>query len=323
MRAELVKRHSNYSEYKIKYKKEYVHFLVDNKYHNAVESLDNIHVSKTKFKDINDIKSNITSLRLYCKDKNSHSFIKTIKKEKSNKSYYLKDTYTNKNKYLLDYRMANITDKSSEVYGYSNIPKYHYEKQDKEYLVSCMREKRYSKNYSRELAKSKTGEINPSAKLTKETVKKIREERYLLGHTQQYLADKYKVGRATIADIVNYRTWVLKDDLSLRKYKTDVIVTIEDLTYSSETTIYDRLNKDYLLLNIPSEKISIYLEKLPIDRLLYLEVRDNDNKFIVNSDLFFPANNDRTACIVASFNPVKTGRCLAYRYMSLLNNIKF
>lgn len=322
MKPELVKRYDTYSEYKIKYKRDFVHFYVDNDKCEKVEKLTDLQVYKNKFKDINDMESVVYKNRILC-GKNRKSFLKEIMENKNIRNYFLKDTYTNKNEKLLDYRVQNITNKQSEIYGYSNMAKSNYEKQDKEYLINCMREKRYTKNYSRVLAKSKTGDINPAAKLTKEIVDKIREERYLLGYTQQVLADKYNVGRATIGDIVNYRTWVLKDDLSLRKYKVDNKVIINSLDYVTESCMYDRLKGNYILLDIPKEEIFIYLEKLPIERLLYMEIRDRNHNFIANSDLFFPIDNERTNCILASCNPVKAGRNIIYKHVEIVNKANF
>lgn len=322
MKAELVKKYDTYSEYKIKHKKDYIHFYVDNDKCEKVEKLTDLRIVKRKFKDINDLKSVVYKNRIIC-GKNRKSFIKEVLDCETRKNYFLKDTYTNEDKKLLDYRIKNITSKISDVYGYSVIPKHHYEKQDKEYLITCMREKRYSKNYSRELAKTKTGKVNPAAKLTEELVAKIREERYLLGYTQQALADKYSVGRPTIGDIVNYRTWVLKDDLSLRVYKKDRQIIINNLNSISDNCIYDRLTEKYILLDIPEKEVYIYLEKLPIDRLLYMEIRDRNHEFIANSDLFFPVDNDRADFILSSFNPIKNGRAITYQYKELLDNCKF
>lgn len=322
MKAELVKKYESYSEYKVKYKRDYVRFYVDNDKCKIVESLTDIRVTKNKFKDINDLTSVIYKNRIIC-GKNRKSFVKEILGSENGKNYYLKDTYTSENQNVLDYRAQNITDNISNVYGYSVIPKQHYEKQDKEYLITCMREKRYSKNYSRELAKTKTGNVNPAAKLTEELVAKIREERYALGYTQQYLADKYNVGRGTIADIINYRTWVLKDDLSLRSYKKDNQVLVKNINFFSDSCIYDRLKEKYILLDIPEKEVYIYLEKLPIDRLLYMEIRDRNHEFIANSDLFYPVDNDRTDFILASFNPIKNGRAIIYQYKEVLDNCKF
>lgn len=322
MKAELVKRYKSYSEYKLKYKKEYVHFYIENDKCKKVESLTELRVTKRRFKDINDITSIIYKNRITC-GKNRKSFAKVIFGSEDRKNHYLKDTYTNENEKLLDYRSENITDNISEVYGYSVIPRHHYEKQDKEYLITCMREKRYSKEYSRELAKTKTGNVNPAAKLTEELVAKIREERYLLGYTQQHLADKYNVGRGTIADIVNYRTWVLKDDLSLRTYEKDNHTIITNLHFISDNCIYDRLKEKYVLLYIPEKEVYIYLEKLPIDRLLYMEIRNKNHEFIANSDLFFPIDNSRVKFILSSFNPIKNGRAVIYKYKELLDTSEF
>lgn len=322
MRAELVNKFESHSEYKIKYKKSYIHFYVDNDKCEKVEQIEDLRVSKNKFTDINDFESIVYKYRILC-GKNRKSFIREIIDNKPKKNYFLKDTYTNKNETILDYRTSNITDKLSEVYEYSKIPKYHYKNQDKEILVKGMREKRYSKNYSRELSKSKTGGVNPAAKLNEKLVSKIREERYLLGYTQQSLADKYNVGRGTIADIVNYRTWVLKEDLSLRAYKLNKQVVVKNTNCMLENSIYDRLKENYVLLDIPEKEVYIYLEKLPIDRLLYMEIRDRNHNFIANSDLFFPIDNDRTDFILSSFNPIKNGRAITYKYKDILDHCKF
>lgn len=61
------------------------------------------------------------------------------------------------------------------------------------------------KSYITKISDTKLGTLNPSAKLTEDDVKEIRELYTIM--TQQELAEMFGVSRPTIGDIVNNRTW--------------------------------------------------------------------------------------------------------------------
>lgn len=321
MKVSLEEKFDNYSKYSIKYKSKIIYFYIDNVFSDKIETL-KLRVCKRNIRDIDDINKTFVKYRIV-EYKNNNSLMGLLTGIKN--KYYLKDTFSNKNEEIIDYRLSNVTTSVKEVIGYTDFARKKIEMQDTEYMYECIRIKRYTKNYSKELAKSKTGQFNPCAKLNSSIVGEIRAEYNTNLVSQQYLANKYNVGRCTIADILNYRTWVLKDDLSLRQFKKDKTLEVVCCDKIVNENIYDNLKQDYVLYYIKNHNINIYIEKLPIDRLLYMEIRDKNDKFIVNCDLYF--KNDicfrmKKGYIISSTNPVKFNKSDLINYINLLSRIK-
>ena len=67
--------------------------------------------------------------------------------------------------------------------------------------------KRYTEDYAKKLSVTKLGTANPQSKLTIDQVLEIRKLYDTGNWTHQAIADKFKVKRTTISDIINRRTW--------------------------------------------------------------------------------------------------------------------
>lgn len=103
MKANLVEKYDNYSLYSLKYKKGLIYFYVDNIYSDKLENL-SLRVSKRKFRNINNIDEFIIKYRL--NSIKNVSFLSLLTGEK--KRYYLKDSYTNLNEEIIDYRFSSF-----------------------------------------------------------------------------------------------------------------------------------------------------------------------------------------------------------------------
>ena len=209
-----------------------------------------------------------------------------------------------KNENTLDLRWQNITTNRRDVDQFTERCKENYQKQDKSYFFQQMRKKRYTKEYSTKLSRAKASENNTMVKLNYDIIKEIREAYEMQLLSQQELAKQYQVGRATIADIVNYRTWAMKEDSTIRQFKS--CKPISKLKYGE--TLYDRIPDKESYLEI--DDYLIYFEKLPIERLLYIEVRTGGN-FLLSMDLYFPEGKRRglkNEFIVSSVTPHKVNK---------------
>jgi len=65
----------------------------------------------------------------------------------------------------------------------------------------------YSEEYLKKLSITKTGELNPSHKLTVEQVKEVKRLWKLGIYTTASLGAEFNISRQSIADIVYGRTW--------------------------------------------------------------------------------------------------------------------
>lgn len=96
--------------------------------------------------------------------------------------------------------------KIREAYSRKESPKEYYEKHYKDKMhynsfLNIWSGRKYK------YIKPELIETGRHTKLNAELVKQIRKERQETNLSYQKLADKYKISKATIADIINYRTW--------------------------------------------------------------------------------------------------------------------
>lgn len=161
-------------------------------------------------------------------------------------------------------------------------------------ILLGMKKNRYSKGWSDQLATKKKGNKNPNTVLDEKTVRKIREDYAVRKVTQQILGERYGVGRTTIADIVNYRTWneIGEDkNKTYRVYEEKHIIPLDlRVTPIQE---YEFTNSDILLMEFVIElqeryrKEYIFVQK--IGKLkLYIEVRNEKKAFIHSFEVVFP-----------------------------------
>ena len=207
-----------------------------------------------------------------------------------------------KNRDKLDLRRENLVTKLSEIDGYIEKKRERFKEQDTEYMIEQMRLKRYNKGYSVKLSEKQASENNNQAKLSYEDVIEIRKIYEESTISQDGLAHKYGVARTCIADIVNYRTWTMRENTNIRKYKNCGKLRLR----RKDTRLYESMIGSEGRLTVGERKV--YVEKLPIDRLVYIEVHKG-GKVELSVDLFYPhRNRDRLKgkeYIVAGYTPRK------------------
>lgn len=74
-------------------------------------------------------------------------------------------------------------------------------------ILYGIRHNRYTPEYAKKLSDTKLGEINPQAILTADDVREIRRLYRPYKCSQYKLAEMYGVGRSTIQDIIERKTW--------------------------------------------------------------------------------------------------------------------
>lgn len=222
-----------------------------------------------------------------------------------------------KNKNYFDCRKDNITGSALEVEGLiegralkikESALKMSKEKRDN--ITRGMRENRYTKNYSMKLQEHQLGEKNISAVLTWDLVDKIRYIARNQNISQYKIADTFNVGRGTVADIINYRTWTVKQELNERVYREDNIKIINDINvFNSLELSYDDIPFHHILLKFENE--FLYVEKLSIEGLIYIEQRNLEGKCLASVDVYIPKNKSKGMkkfYIISKMNPKAKGR---------------
>ena len=241
----------------------------------------------------------------------------------------LKISYS-KNRNNCDCRRSNITSSPLEVDGLNEIKslkikesslKMSKEKRDR--ITQGQRENRYTKDYSNKLQELQLGEKNLSAVLTWNLVKEIRKISVEENISQYELADMFNVGRATIADIINYRTWTVNPKLDERVYKEDNIKIIENANTGCIEFDYNDLKFDNILLTFKDEYL--YIEKLSIQGLIYIEQKSLEGKCLASADIYIPVNKSKLMkkfYSIAKMNPKSKGRPYFYNFIDkAFNNI--
>lgn len=191
-------------------------------------------------------------------------------------------------------------------------------------IINGMRKNRYTKDYSNKLGELQLGEKNISAVLTWKLVNDIRNIAINESVSQYELASMFNVGRATIADIVNYRTWSVNPKINERIYKDINTKTIDRININSIEFNYNDLKFDNILLKFEDE--FLYIEKLSIRGLIYIEQRSLEGKCLASADVYIPKNKSklmkRFYCI-AKMNPKSKGRPYFYNFIDkAFNNIR-
>jgi hypothetical protein len=103
-----------------------------------------------------------------------------------------------------------------------------------------------------------------SALLTKSEVSEIRFRALILGETQISLAREYGVGRSTVGDVINYRTW--KDVKFPRTIKKNIYELADGRVYSCnvkkflQVSVEKNTNKKYVRLSNGGKKVKLYLK---------------------------------------------------------------
>lgn len=234
-----------------------------------------------------------------------------------------------KNKDYFDCRKDNITGSPLEVDGLienrvlkikESALKMSKEKRDN--IVRGMRENRYTKNYSIKMQEHQLGEKNISAILTWDLVDKIRDMARNQNISQYKIAETFNVGRGTVADIINYRTWTVKQGLNERIYREDNIKIIKDMNvFNSLEFSYDDILYHHILLQFEHE--FLYIEKLSIEGLIYIEQRSLKGKCLASVDVYIPKSKNKGMkkfYIISKMNPKSKGREYFYNIIDKVFN---
>lgn len=241
----------------------------------------------------------------------------------------LKISYS-KNRNQCDCRKSNITSSPLEVDGLNEIKSLRIKqsslkmsKEKRENIARGARENRYTKDYSNKLQELQLGEKNLSAVLTWDLVNEIRKISRKENISQYEMADMFDVGRATIADIINYRTWTVNPEFNERVYKDDNVKIINNININSIEVSYDDLEFNNILLKFKDE--CLYIEKLSIQGLIYIEQRSLEGKCLASADVYIPVNKSKLMkkfYSIAKMNPKSKGRSYFYNFIDkAFNNI--
>ncbi|MBZ9693345.1 hypothetical protein [Clostridium sp. M14] len=229
-----------------------------------------------------------------------------------------------KNRNYCDCRKCNITSSPTEVDGLNEIKSIKIKEafkrmseESKNNILKGQRENRYSKDYSNKLQEDKFGEKNLRAVLTWDLINEIRNISRNDGVSQKRLGDMFNVGRCTIADIINYRTWTVNPKLNERVYKGDNIKVIKDVCIAKNIELdYDDIPFNNILLKFNDE--FLYLEKLSIQGLIYIEQRDTRGKHLASVEVYIPRNKNKLMkkfYSIAKMNPKSKGRPYFYKFI--------
>lgn len=236
-----------------------------------------------------------------------------------------------KNQNYCDCRKENITLSPLEVNGLIEKTRIKIKesslkmsKEKRDNITRGSRENRYTKDYSIKLQEDKLGEKNICAVLTWDLVNKIREISRNSNMSQYVLADMFNISRSTIADIINYRTWTIKPELNERVYKEDNIKVIRNIKLKDIEFTYDEISFNNILLKFEDE--FLYIEKLSIKGLVYIEQRSIEGKCLASVDVYIPNNKSKGMkqfYIISKMNPKSKGREYFYNFIDkAFNQIK-
>lgn len=268
-----------------------IKFLVDSEDVWIVKNKDFI-VRRESYRHINPLLTN----RLISKETRQSLATMILKIDKSRR-VYMKDNFLNRNQDFLDYRKSNLTLEHEKMNNYGDIIRKHVKHRD---------------------------DILYNNKITEEEVIEIRDKYRNQGFLLKDLADEYEMSITAISDIVTYRTWTDKNNPNLRVFNLNNIKIIEKSHNKPNKFTYNDIIDKTITFKFMEEKLYFYIEKLPIDKLIYLEVRDIENNFICSVDLYFPNKLGPRAkenFIIGNFYPRKIGKDLIKEYIEKLKYI--
>jgi hypothetical protein len=212
--------------------------------------------------------------------------------------------------------------------GYKNMSE-----EGKRNLIRGIKENRYSKDWSDKLSVTKKGTRNPQTVLNPAIVRKIREEYALRNFTQLSLAEYYKVGRTTIADIVNYRTWNEigeNPNKTYRIYQENEVIPLNIKETPVQEYVFtnkDIWKEDFVIELQGSGAVEyIFCQKIG-EIKLYVEVRNSKKEFVHSFEVVFPeflTPQHIHNYVIAQRKPVRyMNRHGVHAYMKLISTYLF
>lgn len=291
MKATLLKNNGEYAIFQIKRYEKITKFYVDSEDVDLVIDRDFI-LRCESYRHINAIQTT----RLI-DSKSRQSLATLVMKVNKSTRVYMKDNFDNIKQNILDYRKRNLTLEQSEMNNYGNIMRKH---------VKHRENTLYNTNI---------------------TLKQVNEIRYKYrnhGYILKELSTEYGLSITAISDIVTYRTWTDKNNPNLRIFKLDKYEIIENLKNNSRKLKYNYLPSEYMLYVIEDKNLIMYIEQLPIERLVYIEIRNIEKEFICSVDLYFPekvAANAKENYIIGNIYPRKVSKNDIKEYIKILEYV--
>jgi predicted XRE-type DNA-binding protein len=264
------------------------------------------------------------------KDKSIYLHKLIVGASKEDKVYFKDKNYTNLRKENLSINTFEVDDafREKRKKAYQNMSP-----QGKANLLRGIKWNRYSKEWSDKLSNTKKGEQNSNTKLNAQLVREIREAYATRRFTQQALADYYQVGRTTIADIVNYRTWneIGEDpNKEYRVYKENEVIelNLQETPIQWREFTNEDIWKDDFVLHVIDKSVEEYLFIQKIGKIkLYVEVRDKNKEFYHSFEVVFPEFLTPLHIhnyVIAHRKPVRyMSRHEIHRYMMIISTFLF
>lgn len=253
-----------------------------------------------------------------------------VKKRKSlgkiiletDKNVYMKDRYTSKDKYVLNYTKENLSINIKDMEGYSEVARKQYYANIANNGIVERKKTVYTNDITYKFMKGKVGEQNVKSKLSKRDIDSIREI-YLTGNiTQELLSKQYKVSRSTISAIVTYKRWKDVEDLSKRQYKEDILKVVHDKKFGEGSLLGLKNIHSYCTYYLYNEELYYYVEKLNQENLIYIEVRNKYRNIIFKSDLLMLDELNKQTKREYSISAKYPARTPVYELVEYLNKLK-
>lgn len=258
--------------------------------------------------------------KIYCKKDNS--CIVCLEDNKVNLKRYLFDKSSalySKTANIYDFRKSNLTEKRNEAYNYDeirlkiSIGNKNMSKKSRQNIIKGCKYNRYCKDYLLKMQNPQIGEKNTMAILSWEDVNAIREIYKLEEVSQQALAEEYGIARTTVSDIVNYRTWTIRKELNERIFKDNPSIDINKKEYDLNKFVFSDTIPNMLFLFKDKQ---IYIERLSITDLFYIEERTIEGKLISSLDIYIPKENKKRMkdfYLISKINPASKKRAYYHK----------
>lgn len=289
MKAQLINNNGVFATFLLNTKEHCIRFYVDS------EDIELVINKDFTIRYENNRRINEFKLKRILQINPKQSLSTIIMRTDSSSRVYMKDNFINRNQDLLDYRKNNLTYNQKEMLKYGSLMRSHV------------------KHRKNDLYNNK---------LQLEDVSTIRKQYYNIGLTLKEIALNYNISVSAVSNIVNYRNWVDKNNPNIRNFKKNNVINTSNNYTNAKSLEYNSFKNNYNTYKY--NNLLIYYEKLPIERLVYFEIRTINNEFICSFDLFFPANkksNMKDNFVIGNYCPQAYKREEIRKYISIISNI--